>query len=958
MNKIFKHIVNKSFIIKVLLPTLLTIGLFFLSIFQIIIPRFEEIIIDRKREMIRELTNSAWSVADKYYNEELDGLKAKTDAQKAAIELIQHLRYGEDQKDYFWITDLQPRMIIHPYRQDLNGKDLSDFKDSQGKKLFVEIVSTVNEKGEGYVDYNWQWKDDSIRIVPKLSYVKKFEPWGWIIGTGIYIEDVKLEIADLEKNVINISIGITIIISLLLSFIAIQNIKSEKHRLQAENELKESKEKYKALVGATTEGLIMILDGGQIYYNKTILAMLGYTEAESSGLNLSEIFTRDLKLDDIESLKIFINSHIETQLKRKDGELLETLLTASPISFLGNQGIVVVAKDISRHKQIENALDESEEKYASLTNQLTIGVFRIMAGKEMKFLEINPAAVNIFGCRDNEELLNTSIVDFFEDVEDRKIFLKELSDVGFIKNKMMRLRRKDNVLAVVSVSVVAVKDESGNTRYYDGIVEDITANKQTEEDTESMISELRASLYSLDQPIKPFIKECLTCEMDAPLSKAAKLMSKNKTEIILIQAEPNKFVGTLTTDDLRERVFEAEFNSLKPVYEIMKSPFVSIQDSSSIFDAMSLFFQSNLKHLVVRNGSGKVCGTVSIDDIMKAHHLSYLFFVQRIEKSESVRELSMYRSKLLVFIKAVIDSGSNAQNITRMATIISDTIAKKILSLTIEDIGIPPVKFVFMAMGSEGREEQTLATDQDNAIVYEDVPVEMVEEVRAYFSKLSERVCDGLNTAGYSFCKGGVMAKNPKWCQPLSVWKKYFSDWVSTANPQDLLDINIFFDFKSVYGDESLTEDLQNHLHNIISGNNAFFVYLTQNALRIKPPIGQFKSSEVFDIKLALLPIVDLARIYALRNKVKSNNTLERLNRLYEKNVFSKSGYQDIIQAYSYLMQLRFAHQAKLLSDNIPPDNNINPKYLTELEKTIVRRILTQIEDFQTKLSLDFKGTL
>lgn len=908
--------------------------------------------------MIRELTNSAWSVADKYYKEEAAGLTTRADAQKSAIKLIQHLRYGEDQKDYFWITDFHPRMIVHPYRQDLNGKDLSDFKDSRGKKLFVEIVRTVNEKGEGYVDYMWQWKDDSIRIVPKLSYVKKFVPWGWIIGTGIYIEDVKLEIADLEKNVINISIGITIIISLLLSFIAIQNFKSEKHRLHAENELKESKEKYKALVEASTEGLIMILDGGQIYYNKTILAMLGYTEAESSGLNLHEIFTRDLKLDDVDSLKIFINSHIETQLKRKDGELLEALLTASPISFLGNQGIVVVAKDISRHKQIENALDESEEKYASLTNQLTIGVFRIMAGKEMKFLEINPAAVNIFGCRDNEELLNTSIVDFFEDVEDRKIFLKELSDVGFIKNKMMRLRRKDNVFAVVSVSVVAVKDESGNTRYYDGIVEDITVNKQTEEDTEIMISELRASLYSLDQPIKPFIKECLTCEMDAPLSKAAKLMSKNKTDIILIKTEPDKFFGILTTDDLRERVFETELNSLKPVYEIMKSPFVSIQDSSSIFDAMSLFYKSNLKHLVVRNGGGKVCGTVSIDDIMKAHHLSYLFFVQRIEKSESVREVSMYRSKLLVFIKAVIDSGSNAQNITRMVTIISDTIAQKIISLAIEDVGIPPAKFVFMSMGSEGRKEQTLATDQDNAIIYEDVPVDRAEEARAYFSKLSERVCDGLNTAGYSFCKGGVMAKNPKWCQPLSVWKKYFSDWVGTANPQDLLDVNIFFDFKPVYGDESLTEDLQNHLYNIISGNNAFFVYLTQNALRIKPPIGQFKSSEVFDIKLALLPIVDLARIYALKNKIKSNNTIERLNRLYEKNVFSKSGYQDIVQAYSYLMQLRFAHQAKLLSDNIPPDNNINPKYLTELEKTIVRRVLTQIEDFQSKLSLDFKGTL
>lgn len=953
MQKIIKYLGTKDFLVKILLPTFLSIVFFIFSIFQIMIPRFEETIIDRKREMIRELTNTAWSLIKRQDELANIGLITKENAKKYSIEQIRHLRYGDKYKDYFWITDYQPKMIMHPYRTELEGTDLSDFKDSHNKKLFLEIVNVVKKSGEGYVDYMWQWKDDTSRIVPKLSYVKDFKPWGWIIGTGIYIEDVKLEIASIEKKLINISIAIIIIISFLLAFITIQNINIETKRRRAEDELKESKEKYKTLVEATTEGLIMTLEGENIYYNKTLLSLLGYSDEEFLKLNLEEIFINNVLNAGISNL-----SQIETQIRKKDGSLLNVLITSSNISFMGKEGTIIIVRDISRHKEIEKVLGETKEKYLALTNQLTIGIFRADAAKGFKFIEVNPAIVNILGCGNTKEIYNYDLTYFFENWEESKIFWKELLRNGFIKNRIVQIRRLDSTLAIVSVSLILIKDEFDSPRFCDGIIEDITESKRTEEERENLISELQISLVFLNQSIRPFVKDFLAVDSKQPIFKVSKLMSQKKSEIALVKSSSGEVLGIITDNDITERFVATGLGLETPVYQIMSSPIISTQINSSIFESLLNHYEKNINQLVVKDENNQICGILSFKDILKASHLTYLFFIKNIQQAFSIDEIIRSKSKLLILIKALIDSGTNIRNITRMITIISDTITSKIISLAIEELGEPPVKFAFISLGSEGRKEQTLVTDQDNAIIYDDVDEGSVNVVQNYFLRLGEFICKSLNSAGYAFCKGNIMAMNPKWCQPISVWKKYFTDWVTTANPENLLDINIFFDFRTVFGDESLTEKLDNHIQNIISGNNPFFVYLTQNALKTKPPIGQLKSAEIFNIKLALLPIVDLIRIYSLRNKVKETNTLERIEQLYKKNIFSKNACQDLIQAYNNLMQMRFNHQVKMISENLSPDNNINPKQLTGLEDAILRKIFVQVADFQAKLSLVFKGTL
>ncbi len=225
-------------IIRILVPVICTVALFAVTIFQIIIPFLEDNLMNKKREMVREMTNLAWGTIRVYHLREEAGEYSREEAQAAVIEHFRQLRYGSDQKDYFWINDIQPRIIMHPYRPDLDGKDVSRFADPSGKCLFSEMVEITKKQGEGFVDYMWQWKDDAQRIVPKISYVKLFEPWGWIVGTGIYIEDVRLEVAGVTKHVTILCSGILALILALSVWIVHQGIRTETKRALAEEDIR------------------------------------------------------------------------------------------------------------------------------------------------------------------------------------------------------------------------------------------------------------------------------------------------------------------------------------------------------------------------------------------------------------------------------------------------------------------------------------------------------------------------------------------------------------------------------------------------------------------------------------------------------------------------------------------------------------------------------------------------
>ncbi len=470
-----------------------------------------------------------------------------------------------------------------------------------------------------------------------------------------------------------------------------------------------------------------------------------------------------------------------------------------------------------------------------------------------------------------------------------------------------------------------------------------------------------------NQPVENVFKpDLVSCDSRVSIQEAASVMSRHRCGSIFVKSSKNEFVGFVTDTDLRKKVVAEGLDISRPVSEIMRSPIGFIPKDALVFEAMMKMTQRGIKHLAVTDSGKNVIGVVTNRDLINAQEQSPFFLVREISEASTLDAIADKHKHLPGVVKTLINSGAKAKNVTRLITTISDTILTKLIGLALEELGPPPTDFAFLIMGSEGRKEQTLKTDQDNAIVYRDVPAESEEQVRRYFMQFAEKTCDWLDKAGYDFCEGGNMAKNPKWTQPLSAWKEYFSSWIHAGGPEELLKSSIFFDFRGAYGDMKIVDELRRHLFDSLGGWAGFFRNLAENALYFKPPIGFFRNFVVaskgehrnsFDIKGAMQPIVDFARIYSLKHKIDETNTQDRLHKLYLNKFLPWPDYNELDQAYSFMMQLRFARQiSAVMDENAKPDNYINPKRLSRIEQTMLKEIFKRIENLQAKLGFEFTG--
>ena len=463
-----------------------------------------------------------------------------------------------------------------------------------------------------------------------------------------------------------------------------------------------------------------------------------------------------------------------------------------------------------------------------------------------------------------------------------------------------------------------------------------------------------------------YTKKVLTCKGEIPIQEAAVEMDRRKCSSIFIRDKSGLICGVVTDNDLRSKVIAAGVDTARPVADIMSTPLAAVPERATVFEALMAMMQKGIKHLAVENSRAKVVGVITNQDLLKAQGQSPLMLIRDIKDAKSMDEIVDKHEKLPRIIQGLINAGAKADNVTRLITTLSDAILKKVIELTLVDSKPPPVKFVFMILGSEGRKEQTLKTDQDNAIIFEDVPEGDLKGIKAYFLELGEKICRRLDRAGYDFCEGGIMAKNPQWCLSLSEWKQRFKTWIHAPEPEALLRSSIFFDFRGGYGEMELIEELRRFLFKSLKGWPGFFRHLSENAIYFKPPIGFFRNfvvesegehKDAFDIKRAMMPIVDLARIYALKNRIDETNTLERLRLLYHAKVLKWPEVNDLEQAYGFLMQLRFVRQiSAIIDEESRPDNYVTPKKLSRIEQTMLKEIFKRIEKFQTKLDFDFIG--
>ncbi len=675
-----------------------------------------------------------------------------------------------------------------------------------------------------------------------------------ILIPSIYIEDVREEIARVRQNLVYILLAITALVAVLLFYGARQSLKIEKRRAQAEHGLKESNEKYQALVEAATEGTLMILEGKCAYSNKTMVDLLGYESEALAELEVAQLLMveNDADREAWSHMQALLRgdavpARFEARLRGRDGYPVDVLLAATPFSLAGKDGFILIARSMSGQKAMEAALEETRRQFRTMSNAISLGVFRSSWGRRGTLLEGNPAMRSILGMAPSADLVGVDWLDRIMDSKERSALVSRLNKDKVLEDFRVGLRRDDGRRAEVSLIAVLVDDENGQPLHCDGMMEDITEQKRGEEEREALIARLQTSLFYLQGP--------------------------------------------------------------------MQSSSVIITDS-------------------IRQAG-------SVDDILEAHR----------------RQPGL--------VKALIDSGAKVRHVNRIISGVSDGIVERLLLMAMDQLGPAPVRYAFLTLGSEGREEQTLLTDQDNALLYEDPPPAREKEVAEYFLALGTLVCDWLDQVGYTYCEGGVMAKNPRWNHPLSVWKEQFAHWVHNANPQELLELNMLFDFRCVSGEQAFARDLRTWVFDEMQAYPPFFLHFAQNALLYKPPLGLWGNIQVsssgegpkaLSLKEALMPVVNFARLYTLKYRIEATNTLDRLAGLRERGVLSRDSFEEVLPDYEALMRMRLRRQAVAILENRKPGNLISPQEWTPLEEAMLKRLFSVTADLRRKISYDFLG--
>lgn len=533
-------------------------------------------------------------------------------------------------------------------------------------------------------------------------------------------------------------------------------------------------------------------------------------------------------------------------------------------------------------------------------------------------------------------------------------------DVETVEDTFFLLLPRDVFLELIN-------SKKGFAQYY--------LKKFSEKIVKSVYSELRCHRMNRPSSDDLFLfsltaDDILTSMHKIPASlsiqDAAALMTRYRAGSLLIHDPDDEetFLGIITDRDLRGKVVAAGLDFRQPVSVIMSSPLQTISARDICFDVVIKMMTTNIHHLAVER-DGRIVGVVTSHDILLLQGHSPFYLFREIMARQRISDLYPLAAKIPGIIRNLIKEGGKAGNITRMTAILNDQILIRMLTLLERQMGPSPLPYCWLLLGSEGRREQTFKTDQDNAIIYADPEnQEKARQAEVYFKEFARKAIDHLVKCGYPLCKGDVMATNPKWCQPLSVWKDYFSRWVGTPDVQEVLHSAIFFDFRAGFGERTMADALRDHLTQLTMRQEVYLLHMARHCLAGRVPLSFFRSFIVerngeyrnkLDLKhQGMTPFVDFARVMALKHHIRETNTLARFKALAGSGCISGELASSASEAYELQMQLRLIHQLQQLEDGEEPDNHIDPSQLTELEKRMLKDSFSVIERLHAVLNSIF----
>nr|WP_320141098.1 DUF294 nucleotidyltransferase-like domain-containing protein [uncultured Cohaesibacter sp.] len=448
----------------------------------------------------------------------------------------------------------------------------------------------------------------------------------------------------------------------------------------------------------------------------------------------------------------------------------------------------------------------------------------------------------------------------------------------------------------------------------------------------------------------------ITIGPDMPVTEAAKLMQARNISCLLI-TEEERLIGILTTGDMAHRVVAAGHSLDTPVRAIMTPDPFTLGPDALGFDALLSMMERTHTHLPVVT-EGKLIGILTNTNLVQRQAVSAPFLIRDLQRQDDFESLAAIVAKVPQMLAQLVGSGVDAHNIGRIVTNVTDSLTRRLVQLAEKKFGPAPVPYLWLACGSQGRQEQTGVSDQDNCLILDESFIE--SDHGAYFTQFAQFVSDGLDAAGFYYCPGEMMATNPRWRQPVSVWRSYFDKWIDRPDPMAQMLASVMFDLRPIVGDESLFAGLYQETLEKAKRNSIFRAHMISNSLSHTPPLSFFRGfalikkgehKDTVDLKLdGVVPIVDLARAYALQGAITAANTRERLIQARDQGTISHSGAQDLIDAYDLIATMRLAHQARQIREGKKPDNFLAPASLSELERNHLKDAFIMIKTQQSAL--------
>ncbi|MEM9756308.1 MAG: DUF294 nucleotidyltransferase-like domain-containing protein, partial [Pseudomonadota bacterium] len=391
-----------------------------------------------------------------------------------------------------------------------------------------------------------------------------------------------------------------------------------------------------------------------------------------------------------------------------------------------------------------------------------------------------------------------------------------------------------------------------------------------------------------------------------------------------------------------------------PVTDIMTRDPIAMSPDALLSDVLHRMVEFQITHILVTEGEALV-GILTQTDITRLQAMSSSALVGDVVQAETAAELAAVTARIPDLLSQLVGANNAHQVVTRLITDIADAVTRRLLKLAEDALGPPPVPYLWLACGSQGRQEQTGVSDQDNCLILSD---DTTPDQDSYFAALAQFVCDGLNTAGYVYCPGDMMATNPRWRQPRRQWQNYFRGWIDKPDPEAQMLASVMFDLRAIGGDTALFASLQQETLAAAAANSIFVAHMVSNSIKHQPPLGLFRGLATIrggehrnsiDLKHnGVVPVVDLGRIYALQGQLQAVNTRARLEAAIAAGTVSGAGGRDLIDAYDVIAETRLEHQAALIRRGVAPNNFMPPSDLSDFERSHLRDAFVVIKTMQS----------